>query len=276
MKYNIFIILGIILFLLWNTINGFSIGVQNQYYVHLYPSGNDETITEDGTPGEGEHTGDVNVDHYVDGDVDVEEDDPDEQSEELEQPSIYFRVIANNEQDAINFARFYVKMNPDCDRYRVGANPSNRIEPEIITHLIGQAQSDNLNSYLPDYIDEYQTNPGGGASGGGASGGASGGGASGDSNLPTAPAILALTEVPGVTLSQPIITRLLELLTRIRTTCNKNRLSIINDEDLQFLAMYINYYQHQFPRLADLIRREFHRRFSHCAVSSPVAKKQRN
>ena len=271
MKYTIFIILGIILFLLWNTINGFSIGVQNQYYVHLYPSGNDETITDDGTPGEGEHAGYVEVDHYVDGDVDVEEDDPDEQSEELEQPSIYFRVIANNAQDAINFARFYVMVNHDCDRYRVGANPSNRINDDTIARLIGQAQIDNPNSYLPDYIDEYQTNPGGGASGGGASGG----GASGGSNLPTAPAILAPTEVPGVTLSQPIITRLLELLTRIRTTCNKNRLSIINDEDLQFLAMYINYYQHQFPRLADLIRREFHRRFSHCAVSSPVAKKQK-
>ena len=114
-KYCIFIIFGIILYLLFNTYNGFSIGVPNKYLVRYYynipnpgaiidieesPDGIIDEDYEDGEDGEDGEVGEI--EEGWQGDNDVQDD--------ATRPQDYFRyyqVIANDEDDAIELINNY-------------------------------------------------------------------------------------------------------------------------------------------------------------------------
>ena len=236
-KYYFFIIFGIILYLLLNTYNSFSIGVPNSYLVRYYYNDHargaiidtDDSSTTNGIIDEDYEDGEVGeIEEGWQGDNDVQDD--------ATRPQDYFRyyqVIANDEQDALQYVTEHEQQRAGGEQTggATGAAADFQMmdcltESQIQRVLTGLTDEGAFNSLIP-------------------------------SNQRYIPC-------PTNSLNRHDAIRLLTLLRSLRNSGSVNTLS---NDDLLFLGYNINQYEsirHWRP-YARQIRYEFNRRFSSCA-----------
>ena len=268
-KYYFFIIFGIILYLLLNAYNGFSIGVPNSYLVRYYYNDHargaiidtDDSSTTNGIIDEDYEDGEVGeIEEGWQGDNDVQDD--------ATRPQDYFRyyqVIANDEQDALQYVT-------EHEQQRAGG--------EQTGGATGNEQQRAGGEQTGGATGDEQQRAGGEQTGGAT-------GAAADFQMMDCltesqiqRVLTGLTDegafnslIPSNQRYIPCPTNSLNrhdairLLTLLRSLRNSGSVNTLSNDDLLFLGYNINQYEsirHWRP-YARQIRYEFNRRFSSCA-----------